>query len=189
MFAAVSGAPNALRIASDHASSLAPRGVWYSAVGVGTRTGLDGVAVGRAVRRTGGFAAGDVTGGRVGADVGELEASGLKLAVGGAKLAVGGATLDGATLGWLVTGAAARGSLVVWAERDTAPIPTAMAAPSRAAAEPRTAINRNDTGRRLTRALGRARDPRGRPDVCRPLGKRFKLDSPNLKGRLTAPAW
>src|SRR5271154_1076518 len=117
MFAVVSGAPNARRTASDHASSLAPRGVWYSAVGVGTRTGLDGVAVGRAVRRTGGCAAGDVTGDRLGADVGEREASGLKLAAGGAELAAAGAKLDGGTLGWLVNGAAARGSLVVWAER------------------------------------------------------------------------
>jgi hypothetical protein len=137
--------------------------------------------VGRAVPRMCGFAAGDVA--RVlarvlarvaGIEVGELVAGGLKLAVGGAKLDA--ATLGWLeTLGWLKTRATAPGSFVVWADSDTAPRLTATAAPNTAAAEPRIAIHRNDIGRRLTHALGRARDLLGRPELCRPPGKRFKM--------------
>ena len=88
MFALVSGSPKALRMASDQASSFAPRGVWYSAVGVGTRTGLaeacglDGAVVGTGLWRTRGFAAGEVTANGVRVGVGEGEASGLNLTEG-----------------------------------------------------------------------------------------------------------
>ncbi len=80
-------------MASDHASWFAPRGVWYSAVGVGTSSGLDeacglgeacgldGAVVGTALWRTCGFARdAPVSDVRVGA--GELEARGLKLTEG-----------------------------------------------------------------------------------------------------------
>ena len=137
-------------MASDHASSLAPRGVWYSAVGVGTRAGLDGEAVGTAVRRTGSIAAGDVardaTRGRTGAAVGDLEAGELRLAIAGAELC--------GSLNWLRIGAISGGTVAVWAERGTAPRQTAMAVPSTAAAEASTTIRRDEAGRRFTRVPG-----------------------------------
>jgi hypothetical protein len=60
MLASVSGSPSAVKIASDQASSLAPRGVWFSAVAsgagpggpVGVRVG-DGAAEGSGVVCTG----------------------------------------------------------------------------------------------------------------------------------------
>jgi hypothetical protein len=88
-------------------------------VGVGTRTWLDGEAVGVAVRRTGTLVARDVTRvairDRVGTEAGGLEAGRLGaggLTACGLKLALGESARSG-MLNWLRTGAAADGTLVV----------------------------------------------------------------------------
>ena len=57
-------------------------------------------------------------------------------------------------LNWLRIGAVADGTVAVWAERDTAPRPTAMAVPSTAAAEASTTTQRDEAGRRFTRVPG-----------------------------------
>jgi hypothetical protein len=203
MFALVSGSPSAVRMASDQASSLLPVGVWFSAVGCGVSPELDGggelsagcglCAGAEVYAGVGVYAGRGLDGDAVGVTVrrgvdlavafleGECDASGSCAAR--PRGSVARAKLSGLAMDLITAMAPApRGSVavvafVVLADSGicSAPAPTAIPTPS-SAANPAAVTRRSDSAGRLSRALGRRWDVRGRPDAGRRPGERFKLN-------------
>ena len=174
MFASVSGAPSAARMASDQASWFSPLGVTLpgSAVGVrpeeavlvvgaGACVGLVellGLGVGARGRRRGrwrpdGF-------GFAGAFLAVGDVIGAPVAMCGANVAI--SALDSLRLSWLwllwASGAAAV-ALVTWAVSGIgiAPTPRATATATRAAANTPAVMTRKEAGGRAPRSIARMR--------------------------------
>jgi hypothetical protein len=168
MFASVSGAPSAARMASDQASWFVPFGVTFpgSAAGVrpeaavavelGASVGLGVLGLGVALA-VDGAAVGVADGfGLAGAFLTGADAIGLPIAMCGAKVAI--TALDSLRLSWrcwLWASGAAAVALVVWAVRGIgmAPTPTATATATRAAANTAAVMTRKDAAGRAPRSL------------------------------------
>jgi hypothetical protein len=171
MFAFVSGASSAVRMASDQASWLVPVGVTFSAIAAGTRPEAEVVGFGAAVGlvealglevalAVDGVAVGVADGLGValpecdGFGVSDAEAA-LTFATWGAKVVI--TALD--WLSWVWVPGEASVALVVLAVSGIgmAPAPTATVTPTRAAANPTAAMMRSDAGGRTARSLARTR--------------------------------